>query len=195
MATETAAVAVAQTGETQNTEVALTATPDTESYNTVIEMLKSRELALSVTQLELLESVTRQLLDRNSAHLSTGKEVHSQITQPYWAVLYYRGLIVPVPYYSAHCDYQVQLLWTWTVGRTEDWLWIHWWCVDWRTLTQLFVPGSEYVWVLPATPTVSVDDRDDTVITVKKADWDDTGRLWIQSCRNRSKHSTENAED
>ena len=52
MATETAAVAVAQTGETQNnTEVALTATPDTEAYNTVIEMLKSRELALSVTQL------------------------------------------------------------------------------------------------------------------------------------------------
>ena len=30
MATETAAVAVAQTGETQNTEVALTAAPDTE---------------------------------------------------------------------------------------------------------------------------------------------------------------------
>ena len=67
MATETATVAVAQTGETQNTEVALTATPDTEAYNTVIEMLKSRELELSVTQLELLESVTRQMLDRNSA--------------------------------------------------------------------------------------------------------------------------------
>ena len=67
MATETATVAVAQTGETQNTEVALTATPDTQAYNTVIEMLKSRELALSVTQLELLESVTRQMLDRNSA--------------------------------------------------------------------------------------------------------------------------------
>ena len=54
MATETAAVAAAQTGETQNTEVALTATPDTEAYNTVIEMLKSRELELSVTQLGLL---------------------------------------------------------------------------------------------------------------------------------------------
>ena len=67
MATETAAVAAAQTGETQNTEVALTAAPDTEAYNTVIEMLKSRELELSVTQLGLLESVTRQMLDRNSA--------------------------------------------------------------------------------------------------------------------------------
>ena len=67
MATETAAVAVAQTGETQNPEVALTAAPDTEAYNTVIEMLKSRELELSVTQLGLLESVTRQMLDRNSA--------------------------------------------------------------------------------------------------------------------------------
>ena len=54
MATETAAVAVAQTGETQNPEVALTAAPDTEAYNTVIEMLKSRELELSVTQLGLL---------------------------------------------------------------------------------------------------------------------------------------------
>lgn len=63
MATETAAVAVAQTGETQNTEVALTATPDTEAYNTVIEMLKS----LGATQLGLLESVTRQMLDRNAA--------------------------------------------------------------------------------------------------------------------------------
>ena len=52
MATETAAVAVAQTGETQNIEVALTATPDTEAYNTVIEILKSRELALRVTQLD-----------------------------------------------------------------------------------------------------------------------------------------------
>ena len=67
MAAETAAVAVAQTEETQNTEVALTAAPDTEAYNTVIEMLKSRELELSVTQLGLLESVTRQMLDRNSA--------------------------------------------------------------------------------------------------------------------------------
>ena len=51
MAIETAAVAVAQNGETQNTEVALTAVPDTDAYNTVIEMLKSRELELSVTQL------------------------------------------------------------------------------------------------------------------------------------------------
>ena len=67
MATETAAVAVAQNGETQNTEVALTAVPDTDAYNTVIEMLKSRELELSVTQLGLLESVTRQMLDRNAA--------------------------------------------------------------------------------------------------------------------------------
>ena len=63
MATETAAVAVAQNGETQNTDVALTAVPDTDAYNTVIEMLKS----LSATQLGLLESVTRQILDRNAA--------------------------------------------------------------------------------------------------------------------------------
>ena len=70
MENETAAVAVAQYGEIQNTEVALvalTAVPDTDAYNTVIEMLKSRELERSVTQLGLLESVTRQLLDRNSA--------------------------------------------------------------------------------------------------------------------------------
>ena len=73
-------MAVAQTGETQNnTEVALTATPDTEAYNTVIEMLKSRELELSVTQLGLLESVTRQMLDRNSAL----EKKCTQIAQPY----------------------------------------------------------------------------------------------------------------
>ena len=35
----------------------------------------------------------------------------------------------------------------------------------------------------------------DTVITVTKAGWDDTERLWIQTVSNRSKHSTENAED
>ena len=99
MENETAAVAVAQYGEIQNTEVALvalTAVPDTDAYNTVIEMLKSRELERSVTQLGLLESVTRPM--------------------------HYSGPNVSVPYYSAHCDYQVQLLWTWTVGRTEDWL-------------------------------------------------------------------------
>ena len=42
-------MAVAQNGEIQNTEVALvalTAVPDTDAYNTVIEMLKSRELEL-----------------------------------------------------------------------------------------------------------------------------------------------------